>query len=135
MCDASYDADSRTIMITIGSEVPANGEMPRLVTIAPGEKKTFTTGAVLKTNSVVARRAVPRFVQITVSVLRDLAVFVPLIEEQSHTRGPISLSDEQFDQWLDRNESIVLNAVPVTYRSEPDRNQMFLASRANAGRN
>ena len=121
VCDASYDSDSRTITISIGSEVPRNGEMPRLVIIRSGETKTFTAGAPLAMNttvSVTPFSSVPRFVQIRVNVLRDLAPFLALIEQQGRVRAPITLSDKQFDQWLDSKESIGLNAMPVRFRAE-----------------
>jgi hypothetical protein len=121
VCDASYDSDSRTITISIGSEVPMNGEMPRLVIIRSGETKTFTAGARPAMNATVSDTpfsSVPRFVQIRVNVLRDIAPFLALIEQQGRGRAPITLSDKQFDQWLDSKESIGLNAMPVRYRAE-----------------
>src|SRR5688572_10553505 len=39
--NAEYDADSQTITLAIGAEVPEDGRMPRMVTIEPGEKKVF----------------------------------------------------------------------------------------------
>ena len=36
VCSTSYDADSQTITLAIGSEVPANGMLPKMVTIEAG---------------------------------------------------------------------------------------------------
>jgi hypothetical protein len=36
LCDITYDSDSRTITLTVGSEVPKGGEMPHLTVIGPG---------------------------------------------------------------------------------------------------
>jgi hypothetical protein len=102
-CEASFDGDSRTIVLSVGSEVPNGGEMPRLVIIAPGETKTLRAGA------SYSGPFVPRFVRIVVNVLRDLAAFLPLREHQR-------LSDAQFDQWLETKDSIALNAIPVDYQ-------------------
>src|SRR5512144_1275141 len=44
LCESRYDTDARTIVVSIGAEVPANTTMPHLVTIAPGEKKVFNAG-------------------------------------------------------------------------------------------
>ena len=118
VCDISYDTDSRTITVSAGSEVPKGGTMPHLATIAPGQKKTFTCGAILHVTTPVNRSpftAVPRFVQIKVNVLRDISPFRPLIEEQARTAGPIELTDQQFDQWLESNDTILLNAIPVHF--------------------
>jgi len=113
LCEASYDSDSRTITLSVGSEVPKHGQMPRLVTIHSGEKRTFTVGATL---SSALRTAVPGFVRIKVNVLRDVAPFVALIDRRSRASVAIALNDEQFEQWLNTNASIFLNVIPVRDR-------------------
>jgi hypothetical protein len=118
LCEASYDGDSATIMLSIGSEVPNGGEMPRLVTIRSGETRTLTAGAMVKSSPTAQRIKVPAFVQIRVNVLRDAAPFMALMERQKRANAGIALSDEDFEQWLKLNESIVLNTIPVRYRVE-----------------
>jgi hypothetical protein len=116
--DASYDDDSRTIIVGIGSEVPPDGNMPRMTVIAPGEKRVFTT-AVTPALRAVAMRAtmaiVPRFVQMKVAILRDVAPYQDLIARDSRQR----LSDGLFDQWFESNDTIFLNAIPVRYEPPP----------------
>lgn len=110
LCEASYDDDTATITLSVGSEVPSGGAMPRLVVIRSGETRTLTTGATLKL--VRAQRIhPPAFVQIRVNVLRDASPFLAL-------DAGFHLSDEDFDRWLKLNESIELNAIPVRYRAE-----------------
>jgi hypothetical protein len=136
MCDISYDTDSRTITVSVGSEVPKDGEMPRLVTIGPGEMKTFTCGAILHVTTPVNRSpftAVPQFVQIKVNVLRDLLPFRPLIDQQAHTAEPIELTDQQFDQWLESNDTIMLNAIPVHFTGAHKGNMSDASQRGNGG--
>lgn len=104
LCSASYDADSRTVTLSIGSEI-LEGLSRRLAIIPPGIKKTFTTGALLriiKPGSAVAATT-PRYVQIKVNVLRDW-----------NTQST-AVTDQMFDKWLDSNDSILLNALPVHY--------------------
>lgn len=101
--DVSYDEDSRTLTFVLGAEVPKDGQLPRLLVVEAGQKKTFVTTVTFR------GRAVPRSVQITVNVLRDAAPFVPLTERQR-------LTDAQFDLWLDTNDAIVLNTIPVRYQ-------------------
>lgn len=110
VADASYDQDSRTITVSIGSEVPDDGKMPHVVTIAPGEKKVFRAGATPMLGGAAARTALaaPRFVQIKVSILRDLAPFAEIDAAQT-------LSDELFDKWFEANDTIFLNSVPVRF--------------------
>src|SRR5438552_17418410 len=104
VCAVSYDADTRTITLSIGSEVPKDGTMPHLVTIGSKEKKTFTIGAILHVATPTVRSPftrVPRFVQVKVNFLRDVEPFRTLIENQStRTTSAIELTDAQFDKWL-----------------------------------
>jgi hypothetical protein len=122
---ATYDTDSRTITVAIGSEVPPlDGRMPHVVTIAPGEKKVFRTAATPMLGGAASRVALsaPRFVQVKVSILRDLAPFSQLIAAQaqparSSRPAEQPLSDELFDKWFESNDTIFLNAVPVRFSS------------------
>jgi len=52
---ASYDADTATITLAIGAEVPQDGRMPHVATIGPGEKKVFRTGATPALNAAALR--------------------------------------------------------------------------------
>jgi hypothetical protein len=119
--DASYDQDSRTITVSIGSEVPADGKMPRVVTVAPGEKKVFRAGVTPSFGAAAARStlAPPRYVQIKVSILRDLDPFAKLITPSSAGQ---TLSDELFDRWFESNDTIFLNAVPVRFSAQRNSN-------------
>ena len=117
VCEASYDGETRTITLSVGSEVPKGGELPRLVTIRPGEKKTFTTGANVNLRPTLAkqRMAAPAFVQIKVNVLRDVTPFTGVMERARAGTATL-LSDAEFDEWLSSNASIELNVIPVRYR-------------------
>ena len=84
VCDISYDNESRTITVSVGSEVPNGGEMPRLTMILPGEKKTLTTGAVLHVTTATVRSpfvSIPQFVEIQV---RELSIFGELAQPEIH---------------------------------------------------
>lgn len=116
--DASYDEDSRTISISLGAEVPPDGNMPQMIVIAPGEKKVLQAGATPALRSTTMRSALaamPRYVQLKVAILRDLKPFAKLIEKQDG-RTKHRLNDEQFDQWFSSNDTIYLNSVPVHYQ-------------------
>jgi hypothetical protein len=134
VCSASYDADSRTITVSIGSEVPAHGLLPKMITIEPGQKKTVNTGAMFNIIVPSVRSPLspaPRLLQIKVSVLRDVAPFQALIAQQVENAKPVELSDELFDKWLEGNDSIFLNAVPIHFdptkgrRADAERHSMF----------
>lgn len=117
--DASYDEDNRTIVLSVGSEVPPDGSMPPMTLIAPGEKKVLTAAATPALRAAALRptmAVVPRYVQVKVAILRDLDPYLPLIQSQNE-RAKQPLSDELFEQWFESNDTIYLNAVPVRFRA------------------
>jgi hypothetical protein len=118
VCEASYDDESRTITLNVGREVPMGGELPHLVTIRPGEKKTFTTGASVSVSPSLSKQrfTTPAFVQVKVNVLRDVTPFAALFERASKVTTSVLLSDEEFDEWLNANAAIELNVIPIRYR-------------------
>jgi hypothetical protein len=107
---ASYDMETRTITLSVGAEVPADGNMPLIVTIAPGEKKVFRAGATPSYNAAAMRTggAMPAYVQVKVSILRDVTPY-------ASTPSGQPLTDAQFDQWFESNDTIFLNTVPVSF--------------------
>jgi hypothetical protein len=112
--DVSYDAETRTIALVVGSEVPS-ATMPHLTLIAPGQKRAFTTGGI--THLVMPRIrspfvSTPNLVQIKVNVLRDVKPFAEVAVSQP-------ISDALFDTWVEGNESIVLNPLPVRWKDGP----------------
>lgn len=128
---ASYDPDTQTITLALGAEVPDDGRMPHVVTIAPGETKVFRGGATPTLNAAsmrVASRNTPRFVQVKVSILRRLEPFLALIRSQQ-PRGGAVLSDAQFDQWFESNDTIFLNTVPVRFSPRANRGPNIGADR------
>jgi hypothetical protein len=118
IADASYDEDSRTVTIAIGSEVPPDGTMPQMTIIAPGEKKVFRSAATPSLSAAALRGTLavaPRYVQVKVAVMRDMKPFLPLIQAQAGNARGQRLTDEQFEKWFECNDTILLNALPVQY--------------------
>jgi hypothetical protein len=118
VCDVSFDSDSRTITVGLGSEVPHDGLLPRMIVIPPGQQKTLSGGGTLRVAAPTTRSAlavVPQFVQIKVTILRDLTVFTDLISKQAAAAQPMALSDAQFERWLESSDTIFLNPIPVRF--------------------
>jgi hypothetical protein len=134
LSDASYDEDERTITLAIGAEVPVDGTMPHMVLIAPGEKKVLHASAipVLTASALRAvRNSAPRFVQVKVTILREIAPFAQLIQTQSRVR----LSDALFNQWMENSETIFLNSLPVGWTArDPNASTVDASQRTNRGR-
>jgi hypothetical protein len=119
-CEASYDPDSRLITVSVGAEVPVDGAMPKMAIIGPGEKKTFTAGVVFRMATPSMRTpqtGAPRAVQIKVNILRDLTPFEDVLKRQQlqQQAANIPLSDQQFVQWLEGNDAIFLNPIPIQF--------------------
>jgi hypothetical protein len=125
---ASYDADTQTITFAIGSEVPKDGRMPHLVAIAAGETRVFHAGAtpMLAAAAAHASLAPPRFVQVKVTILRDLGPF-------AQQRTGQLLADDLFDKWFESNDTIFLNAVPVRFSARPNPNGFAGADQRASG--
>ena len=117
---ASYDPDTQTIVLSIGSEIPTTKTIPHLTLINPGERRVLTAGAVV--HVAVARgpfAAVPQFVKIEVNFLRDVAPFAQALALQAKSGiSTLPLGNELFNQWVQSNDSIYLNSIPVRWKGE-----------------
>jgi len=121
VADATFDADSQTITVSIGAEIPSGKTMPHLTTIAPGETRAFRVGAsaqVLVPNAKSPWAHVPRFVQITVNVLHDLKPFANLIAQQAKSASAPPLPNDLFDTWAASVSAVELNVLPVRWSNE-----------------
>lgn len=117
--ETTYDADAQMITVGIGSEVPGASTLPRLILIQPGEKKTITTTARVLL-SVAARSADPNrpFVpslRVKVNFLRDTAPFADLAAMTQKALVDPKRADELFPLWLERNEAVYTNAIPMRW--------------------
>ena len=121
VADTDFDLESLTVTLSIGAEIPPGTQMPHLVTINPGEKRVLTSGALLHVaipNVRTRWSAVPRFVQVKVTILRDVTPFAKLIEQQNRNAAPVALPNNMFDHWVEASDSIVLNAIPVYWKGD-----------------
>ncbi len=121
----SYDAETHTFTVTIGSEVPGNELLPRLVEIAPGATQTFH--AVANINAVILPPTVASSppsagLRLKVNFLNDTQPFRALIRIPERAVADSALADTLFPLWLERNEIVYTNSVPMRWgarRTEP----------------
>jgi hypothetical protein len=121
LADMTFDPESLTITLSIGAEVPSGPTMPHLATVAPGEKRVFTAGVfvhVAVPTQCTPWTAVPRYVQIEVNILRDVAPFVQLIEQQARTTLPPPLPNDLLERWVENSDSVSLNSIPVRWKGD-----------------
>ena len=117
--ETSYDPDTHTVTVTIGSEVPGNELLPRLVEIAPGERRTFQVGARLSP-IVLGLRAQPTRIppvgfRLKVNFLSEVEPFRQLIGIPERAVADSRLADQLFPLWVERNEAVYTNAVPMRW--------------------
>lgn len=115
----TYDTDTRVITVNIGSEVPGQELLPRLITIAPGEKKVFTGAArmafALQANTADPRGRYPASLRLKVNFLNDTKPFSELLNIPEKAVADRKRADELFAVWLDRNEAVYTNALPMRW--------------------
>jgi hypothetical protein len=120
IAETSWDAETNTITVNVGSEVPGNELLPRLIEIGPGEKKTFTASARLR--NLVPMRAgdpvqplPPAEFRLKVNFLGDTTPFRRLIGIQERAVADAKLADELFPLWLERHEVVYTNSIPMRW--------------------
>jgi hypothetical protein len=121
----TYDAETHTFTVTVGSEVPGNELLPRLVEIAPGATQTFH--AVANINGVMLPPTLPSSPQsaglrLKVNFLGDTQPFRALIGIPERAVADSALADTLFPLWLERNEIVYTNSVPMRWgarKAEP----------------
>ena len=125
--DTTWDDETRMLTVSIGSEVPGESTLPRLIRIGPGETKAFTTTArvtrILPAGSADPRVVTRTLLRLKVNFLGDTAPFAELIDIREKMVVDTKRADELFSTWLERNEVVYTNAVPVklsTTRVSPE---------------
>ena len=115
--ETTWDGDARMLTVNIGSEVPGETLLPRLIRIGPGEKKSFTAaariGRLIPAQSADPQATNTTLLRLKVNFLGDTGPFAELMEMQEKGTSDPKRADELFPVWLERNEVVYTNAVPV----------------------
>ena len=115
----NYDPDTRTVTIDIGSEIPGEEFLPRLISIPSGDRRSFKAVAHINirapTNGIGAPK--PRALQLRVNFLGDSAPFVKLVDIQERSVHDPKLAAELFPKWVEGNETVTTNALPMRWQN------------------
>jgi hypothetical protein len=119
-------------MVTLGSEVPGASMLPRLISIAPGEKKSFSGTIRVQVLPIAPgdpRGRSPRqALQMKLNFLGDVKPFAELVGiEQRAVHDPL-LADKLFPVWLERNEVVLTGSVPMRWRQAVEADDNSAAS-------
>ncbi|MGA7615309.1 MAG: hypothetical protein WBX15_09015 [Thermoanaerobaculia bacterium] len=119
--DASFDRQSQTITVNIGAEIPGSKGVPRLTLIEPGQKKGFSVGVRIAVAVPTGSRLAPtpRYLRIRVNFLNDAEPFQGVISASNQNVEPVSLPKGLFTRWIDCNESVETNTIPVYWSTAP----------------
>ncbi len=114
---ANYDPDTRTVTIDIGSEIPGEEFLPRLISIPSGARRSFNGGAHI--NIPIPMQSPwtpkPRALQLRVNFLGDTGPFLKLIDIPEKAVRDRQLAAELFPKWVEGNETVTTNALPMRW--------------------
>lgn len=116
--EATYDAESQTVTVSLGSEVPGNELIPRLITIAPGQKKSFSTVArvnILMGTTATPTSRFPNALRLKLSFLGEVEPFKEILDIPERAVRDSKLADALFNAWLEKNETVYTNTVPMRW--------------------
>jgi hypothetical protein len=118
IAQSNYDPDTRTVTIDVGSEIPGEEFLPRLISIPSGERRTFTIGANINVHASMNSpwTPKPRALQLRVNFLGDPAPFAMLVGIPERAVRDKKLADELFPKWVERNETVTTNALPMRWQ-------------------
>jgi len=117
--ETTYDMETQTVTVSLGAEVPGHELVPRLIAIKPGEKKTFNTAAHINIlageGSTMFRGRFPNKLQIKLNFLGDARPFLQVVDIPERGVHDPKLADALFPTWLERNEAIFTNSLPMRW--------------------
>ncbi len=122
--DATYDQETHMVTISIGSEIPGEHFLPRLIPIRPGERKSFSTAAhvVIVANPGSPWTPRPNALRLKVNFLGNTSPFEMLIAiPEKAVHDPV-LAAQLFPKWVEGNETVFTNSLPmrwITVSEEP----------------
>lgn len=119
--ETTYDVETQIVTVNVGSEVPGEQLLPRLIAIGPGETKSFNISApvrvLMPTGQLTdpRRRIGPNALRLKVNFLGETSPFQPLIGITQKAVHDPKLADDLFALWLEHNEVVTTSTVPMRW--------------------
>ncbi|HVR42728.1 MAG TPA: hypothetical protein VMS56_04720 [Thermoanaerobaculia bacterium] len=113
----SYDETEHTIVIHLGSEVPGNELVPRLIRVGSGETKIFhgVAKVTLHLPPPSPLRSNPRLLQVRLSFLSEVGPFEELVGITENAIRDPEMANRMFTRWVEANETIRTNTLPIDW--------------------
>src|SRR5204863_2624223 len=113
-----YDSDTQTVTVNLGTEIPGENFLPRLIAIRPDERKSFSTAAhiVIAANPGTPWTPRPNGVRVRLNFLDDTATFAKLVEIPEKAVYDPKLAADLFQKWVENNENVVTNILPMRWQ-------------------
>jgi len=135
---ASYDPETLMVTVDIGSEIPGERFLPRLVSIPSGGKKSFNSSAhvsILHNPTSTPFSPRPNKLRLRVNFLGETKPFEKLIDIPERAVHDPELAEAIFTKWVEGNETVVTNTLPMRWRTAGTSDEgMAPASRRRRGR-
>ena len=114
----TYDSDSLTVTVNLGTEIPGENFLPRLIAIRPEERKSFSTSAhvAIVANPGTPWTPRPNGVRIRLNFLDDTATFSKLIEIPEKAIYDPKMASDLFQKWVENNETVITNILPMRWQ-------------------
>jgi hypothetical protein len=118
----SWDPEELLVTVDIGSEVPGEVMLPRLVAIEPGETKVFSTSARIAFPMPMPPGQQPPAValRLKVNFLGDVEPFRALVGITEKAVADRALADALFPLWIERNEALYTGTVTLRWSTSQD---------------
>ena len=120
--ESTYDPETHMVTISIGSEIPGEQFLPRLIPVRPGERKSFSTAAhvVIVANPASPWVPRPNALRLKVNFLSDPNPFEKLISIPERAVRDPELAAQLFPKWVEGNETVFTNTLPMRWGATPD---------------
>jgi hypothetical protein len=114
----TYDSDTQIVTVNLGTEIPGENFLPRLIPVRPEERKSFSTTAhaVIAANPGTPWTPRPNGVRIRLNFLDDTTTFSKLIDIPEKAVYDPKMASDLFQKWVENNETVVTNILPMRWQ-------------------